>query len=322
MAAHVAAMAPATNIGAAHPVAQGQMDTTMNTKATNDAVAFIRTIAEQRNRNADWAEDAVRHSVSVTAAQALQLNVIDLVANGKEDLLNQLEGKKVFIASDSVVLKTKAATIEEIEMSLSEKMLNFLSDPNLAYILLMMGFYGLLFELYNPGAIFPGIIGVLGLILGLYAMHTMPVNYAGLALIIFGIILFLLEIKVTSYGLLTIGGVVSLALGSLMLIKEDPAFPLLKISTVVIISTVAVSALFFLFIIGAGLKAQKAKPVTGMEGFIGETGLVLQALDPLGTVRVHGEIWQAESVSGPIEAGRKIKVLSLKNFRLTVEALT
>ena len=321
IAAHVAVMAPATNIGAAHPVSQGSMDTTMNAKATNDASAFIRTIAEKRNRNIEWAEEAVRNSVSITASQALELTVIDFIATDSRDLLIKLEGRQVQMGTDSVTLKTRVSGIEPIEMTFSEKLLNFLSDPNLAYILLMVGFYGLLFELYNPGAIFPGVMGVLGLILGLYGMHTMPVNYAGLALIVFGIVLFLLEIKVTSYGLLTIGGVVSLALGSVMLIKEDPSFPLMKISTTVIVSTVAVSALFFVFVIGAGLRAQKAKPVTGLEGFIGEEGIVLQALDPLGSVRVHGEIWEAESLSGRIEKGQKIRVVSMKNFRLTVERI-
>lgn len=321
MAAHVAAMAPGTNIGAAHPVSQGGMDTTMNEKATNDAAAFVRTIAEKRNRNGVWAEEAVRKSVSLTGSEAVQNNVVDLLATDTRQLLLDIDGKTIETSSGTVTLQTKNITIEPLEMTLAEKILNILSDPNLAYILLMLGFYGLLFELYNPGAMFPGIMGVLCLILGLYAMHALPINYAGLALIIFGIILFLLEIKITSYGLLTIGGLLSLLLGSLMLIREDPVFPLLKLSSAVIIATTGMTALFFLFIIGAGLKAQKAKPVTGLEGFLGETGIVLQALDPSGTVHVHGEIWQAESLSGKIEAGRKIRIISMKNFRLTVEPL-
>lgn len=321
MAAHVAAMAPGTNIGAAHPVSQGGMDTTMNEKATNDAAAFVRTIAEKRNRNGVWAEEAVRKSVSLTGSEAVQNNVVDLLATDTRQLLLDIDGKTIETSSGTVTLQTKNITIEPLEMTLAEKILNILSDPNLAYILLMLGFYGLLFELYNPGAMFPGIMGVLCLILGLYAMHALPINYAGLALIIFGIILFLLEIKITSYGLLTIGGLLSLLLGSLMLIREDPVFPLLKLSSAVIIATTGMTALFFLFIIGAGLKAQRAKPVTGLEGFLGETGIVLQALDPSGTVHVHGEIWQAESLSGKIEAGRKIRIISMKNFRLTVEPL-
>lgn len=321
LAAHVAAMAPGTNIGAAHPVSEGQMDTTMNEKVTNDAAAFVRTIAEKRSRNIAWAEEAVRKSVSLTGSEAVQQKVVDLLATDTRQLLEQIDGRTVELTAGTATLHTRTASIEPLEMSFSEKVLNIISDPNLAYMLLMLGFYGLLFELYNPGAIFPGIAGVLGLVLGLYALHTLPVNYAGLALIIFGIILFLLEIKITSHGLLTIGGIVSLLLGSLMLIRDDTAFPILKISTTVIISTTAVTALFFLFVVGAGIRAQRVKPVTGLEGFIGETGIVLEPLDPLGNVRVHGEIWQAQSITGRIEAGEKIRVLSMKNFRLTVEPI-
>jgi membrane-bound serine protease (ClpP class) len=321
LAAHVAAMAPGTNIGAAHPVSEGQMDTTMNEKVTNDAAAFVRTIAEKRSRNIAWAEEAVRKSVSLTGSEAVQQKVVDLLATDTRQLLEQIDGRTVELTAGTATLHTRTASIEPLEMSFSEKVLNIISDPNLAYMLLMLGFYGLLFELYNPGAIFPGIAGVLGLVLGLYALHTLPVNYAGLALIIFGIILFLLEIKITSHGLLTIGGIVSLLLGSLMLIRDDTAFPILKISTTVIISTTAVTALFFLFVVGAGIRAQRGKPVTGLEGFIGETGIVLEPLDPMGNVRVHGEIWQAQSITGRIEAGEKIRVLSMKNFRLTVEPI-
>jgi membrane-bound serine protease (ClpP class) len=321
LAAHVAAMAPGTNIGAAHPVSEGQMDTTMNEKVTNDAAAFVRTIAEKRSRNIVWAEEAVRKSVSLTGSEAVQQKVVDLLATDTRQLLEQIDGRTVNLSTGSATLHTRSASIEQLDMSFSEKVLNIISDPNLAYMLLMLGFYGLLFELYNPGAIFPGIAGVIGLVLGLYAFHTLPVNYAGLALMIFGIILFLLEIKITSHGLLTIGGIVSLLLGSLMLIRDDTAFPILKISTTVILSTTAITALFFLFVVGAGIRAQRAKPVTGLEAFIGETGIVLEPLDPLGNVRVHGEIWQALSETGRIEAGEKIRVLSMKNFRLTVEPL-
>jgi membrane-bound serine protease (ClpP class) len=322
MAAHVAAMAPGTNIGAAHPVSSpGAIDTIMNEKVTNDAAAFIRTIAEKRNRNASWAEEAVRNSVSITGAEAVQNKVIDIFATDIKSLLEQMDGRTVETINGQTVLHTKNANIETIEMRLIEKILNILSDPNLAYILMMLGFYGLLFELYNPGAVFPGVVGVIALILGLYALHALPVNYAGLALIIFGIVLFILEIKLTSYGLLTVGGIVSLLLGSLMLIKEDPVFPLMKISKTIIFTFTALSALFFLFVIGLGIKAQRARPVTGVEGFLGETGLVLETLDPVGSVRVHGEIWQAVSNKGKITAGEKVKIISMKNFRLTVEAL-
>jgi membrane-bound serine protease (ClpP class) len=319
MAAHVAAMAPGTNIGAAHPVSmQGGTDSTMNTKATNDAVAFIKTIAQKRNRNSQWAEEAVTKSVSITGSEALDLNVIDMIAVTTNQLLNEVDGLTVEVNSGTRTLRTKQAQVQVVEMSFIEKILNIISDPNIAYILLMLGFYGLLFELYSPGAIFPGVIGGLGLILGFYALAALPLNYAGLALIIFGIVLFVLEIKITSYGILTIGGVISLLLGSLMLIKEETTFEVIRISTSVIITTTALTTLFFLFLVGAGLRAQKGKPVTGIEGFIGEVGIVLEDLDPAGTVRVHGEIWRAESTEGKLEVGTKIKVVSMENFKLIV----
>ncbi|MBD0288615.1 MAG: nodulation protein NfeD [Flavisolibacter sp.] len=323
MAAHIAAMAPGTNIGAAHPVAmQSGMDTIMNEKSTNDAIAFIRTIAQKRNRNAEWAENAVRKSYSITATEAKEQKVIDIIAPNIQDLLKQVNGRTVEVDGATATLSTANAVVENLQMSFVEKMLNILSDPNLAYILMMLGFYGLLFELYNPGAIFPGIVGVICLVLAFYSFHTLPVNYAGLALIIFGVILFLLEIKVVSHGMLAIGGIVSLLLGSMMLIRRTPDFQFIKISWQVIIPTIVITALFFLFVIGAGLRAQKAKPVTGTEGLIGETGVVLDTLNPGGTVQVHGELWSAETVKGTIEKGQKIRVTGIENLKLKVELLT
>ena len=322
LAAHVAAMAPGTNIGAAHPVElQGSPDTIMNEKSTNDAVAFIKSIAGKRNRNLQWAEDAVRNSIAITEREALENNVIDLVAVNMNDLMNRIDGRKIELSSGTVTLHTKDARIVGVEMSALEKMLNLLSDPNIAYILLMLGFYGILFELYNPGAILPGIVGVISLILAFYSMHTLPVNYAGLALIIFAIVLFILEIKMATNGVLAIGGVVSLLLGSFMLIQSDSSLEFVKISRSVIYSTVVITALFFLFIIGLGLKAQRAKPVTGIEGLTGEIGETLEALSPIGYVRVHGERWKAESLAGAIEKGRKVRVVRLEGLKLFVEPI-
>jgi membrane-bound serine protease (ClpP class) len=318
MAAHYAAMAPGTNIGAAHPVAQGQMDTVMNAKATNDAVAFIRSIAEQRGRNGEWAAEAVRNSVSIPGSEALQKGVIDTLALSTKQLLQILDGKRLQTAAGVVTLHTANADVEELPMGFMLKLLNIISDPNVAYLLLMIGFYGILFELYNPGAIFPGIIGGIALILGLYALNTLPVNYAGLALIIFAIILFLLEIKITSHGMLTIGGVLALLLGSFMLIRDDVTFPLLALSKTLIITTTVFTTLFFAFIIGLGLKAQRAKPTTGREGMIGETGEALTDLSPSGTVLLHGELWTAETAT-PVVKGERIKVVAMKDFVLFVE---
>lgn len=320
MAAHIAAMAPGTNIGAAHPVTlQGSVDTVMNEKATNDAAAFIRTIAEWRNRNMQWPEEAVRSSVAITEHEALQKKVIDLIASNDEDLLNQLDGKTIQLTSGEVTLHTKGAAIEVYEMGTLDKLLNVLSDPNIAYILMLMGMFGILFELYNPGAILPGIVGVISLILAFYTMHTLPINYAGLALIIFAIVLFILEIKIVTHGLLAVGGVISLLLGSMMLIRASSSLEFVKLSRSVIFTSTAVTSLFFLFVLGLGLKAQRRKPVTGMEGMIGLTGESLGTLSPLGKVRVHGELWNAESISENIDQGKKIRVTGIKNLKLYVE---
>lgn len=320
LAANIAAMSPGTNIGAAHPVSmQKGGDSTMNEKSTNDAVAFVRTIAEKRNRNAQWAENAVRKSYSITATEALDLKVIDLIATDIQDLLKQINGRTVEVTGSTKSITTTSAAIKNVEMSFVEKFLDIISDPNLAYILLMIGFYGLLFELYSPGAIFPGIAGVISLILAFYSLHTLPINYAGLALIIFGVILFLLEIKIISHGLLAIGGTISLLLGSMMLIRKIPNMEFLQISWGVIIPTVVITVLFFLFVIGAGLRAQSAKATTGVEGLTGETGLALEILNPTGTVLVHGEIWNAEAVGGSIEKGQKIRVTTINNLKLKVE---
>ncbi|HTM92725.1 MAG TPA: nodulation protein NfeD, partial [Flavisolibacter sp.] len=319
LAAHIAAMTQGTNIGAAHPVGmQSGMDTIMSEKVTNDAVAFIRTIAEKRNRNADWAENAVRNSVSVTASVALQQKIIDMIANDDQELLHQLDGRIVQLNDGSVTLHTKEVKILEYEMSFIEKLLNIVSDPNIAYILLMLGFYGLMFELFNPGSILPGIVGVICLVLAFYSLNTLPVNYAGLALIVFALLLFILEIKIVSHGVLAIGGIVSLLLGSMMLIRRG-AGPIGQISWTVIISSVVITTLFFLFVIGMGLKAQKLKPATGAEAMIGETGEAKEELNPLGMVFLNGELWQAESVSGIIQKGEKIRVKNMQGFKLFVE---
>jgi membrane-bound serine protease (ClpP class) len=323
MAAHVAAMAPSTNIGAAHPVnMQGGMDSTMNNKTTNDAAAFIRTIAEKRKRNLEWAEEAVRKSVSITEAEAIDKKVVDLVAINEQDLLNQIDNKIVELNGASKTLHTSKAEVQKLQMTFVENFLNIISDPNIAYILMMLGFYGMLFELYSPGAIVPGIVGVICLVLAFYSMHTLPLNYAGFALIVFGIILFVLEVKIISHGLLGIGGVISLALGSMMLIRTDSALEFARISGSVIISTTVLSAVFFFFLIWLALKAQNLKPSTGIEGMVGETGEALARLEPVGTVRVHGELWKAESVSGSIMQGQKIRVTAIKDLTLFVEPVS
>jgi membrane-bound serine protease (ClpP class) len=320
LSAHIAAMAPQTNIGAAHPVSlQGQMDSTMTEKATNDAAAFIRTISEKRKRNIQWAEEAVRESISITETEALNQNVIDLISPNLALLLDTLNSKSIQTAQGIKVLHTKNATINYLEMSFQQRMLSILSDPNIAYILFMLGLYGLLFELYNPGLIFPGIIGVISLVLAFYTMSTLPINYAGLILIIFAIILFVLEIKIVSHGLLTAGGVISLIIGSVMLINNESSLDVISISWEVIALVTALTLLFFFVAIGMGIKAQKRKPVTGPQGMINEIGETISDVNLGGLVKVHGETWKAESVEGNIPRGTKIIVTGISNLKLTIK---
>ena len=322
LAAHIAAMAPGTNIGAAHPVTlQQQMDTTMNEKATNDAAAFIKTIAEKRNRNMVWAERAVRRSYSYTETESLEDSVIDLIAKNEQELLKMMDGKTIELSSGTKTLHTSSATTKEYKMSVWEKILDIISDPNIAYLLLLLGMYGILFELYNPGAILPGIVGVIALILAFYSMHTLPINYAGLALIIFAIILFLLEIKIVSHGMLAIGGIISLLIGSMMLVKSGSSLEFVRISRVVIIAATIVSALFFVFVIGFGIKAQRSKVVTGLEGLIGATGETMEILSPTGTIKVQGETWNAESIAGTINKGERVRIKEMKNLKVYVEPI-
>ncbi len=320
MAAHIAVMAPGTNIGAAHPVSMlGAQDTVMMEKATNDAAAFIRTISEKRNKNIQWAEDAVRNSVSITETEALDSNVIDYIARDVDELMERINGIEIETSSGSVKMATENYELKYLGMTLSQKLLSILSDPNLAYILLIFGIYGIFFELYSPGAIFPGVIGGICLILAFYSMHTLPINYAGLALIVFAVILFVLEIKVVSHGILTIGGVLSLLLGSIMLIDQESFLEVMNISIELIILIVALSAAFFLFAISFGIRAHRKKVATGNEGIVGETGRALSDLKPQGDIQVHGEIWKAESQEGEIKKGESVSIIEIDNLTLKVK---
>ena len=320
MAANIAAMAPGTNIGAAHPVStQGQMDSTMSEKVTNDAAAFIRTISEKRKRNIKWAEEAVRESVSITDNEAVKKNVVNFIANNIPDLLKKIDGEMVETSDGEKTLNTEDVKIIDYDMNFSQKLLNILSDPNISYILFMLGLYGLLFEIFSPGAIFPGVIGGICIILAFYAMHTLPINYAGLALIIFAVILFILEIKIVSHGVLMIGGIISLILGSIMLIDVRSMWGVLTISWEVITMIVIITVLFFFVIVGLGIKALRSKPSTGEEGIVGEYGKAITDLNPNGLVRVHGEIWDAVSSDAKIETGNRILVEQVDNLKLKVK---
>lgn len=297
LSAHIAVMAPGTNIGAAHPVGlQGEADSSvMNEKVVNDATAFIRSIAQQRSRNVEWAEQAVRKSISSTENEALAAKVIDLIVPNIDSLLKAVDGWKVRIRQTETTLHTKNAQIIEYELSWRDKLLDFISNPNIAYILLMIGVYGILFELYNPGSIFPGVIGALSLVLAAYSLQMLPINYAGLALIILAIILFLLEIKIASYGLLTIGGLASLFIGSVMLIDSPLEF--MRISLSLVITVVVASFIFFTFIITLGVKAQFRSKKLGFDEMIGREGVVIDEITPEkpGKIKVMGELWNAYS---------------------------
>ncbi len=322
LAADFAAMAPGTNIGAAHPVAVGggQADETMMEKVVSDAVAYVRSIAEQRGRNKDWAERIVRESISTPAHEALDLGVIDLVVASEAELLAELDGRRYLRGGEPRILRTDGVVLERAEMNWRQQILNTISNPNVAYLLLMLGFLGIFFEISQPGAIFPGAVGAVALLLAFFALQTLPINYVGVLLILLAVILFILEIKVPSYGMLTIGGILSMALGSLMLI--DTSEPYMQISRAVILATVAVSAGFFILIVFFVARDQGRRMVSGREGIAGETGQAVTDIDAEGgRVFVHGEYWDAFSRTR-IASGEKIEVLRmLSGLRLEVRAV-
>jgi|UniRef100_A0A7V3RGT6 membrane-bound serine protease (ClpP class) len=318
---HIAAMAPGTNVGAAHPVGMGgeKIDTVMANKVTNDAVAYLKSLAKARNRNAEWAEKAVRESASIDDETALKMGVIEFIADDEADLINKIDGCEIKIQEVKRKLQTKDKPIREISMTLREKLLLILTNPNIAYILLLLGIYGLFFELQNPGMIFPGVVGGICLILGFYALHLLPVNYAGLALIILSAIFFILEVYVTSHGLLSIGGVVSLIIGSLILFESDQ--PFLRVSWEVIMLVVIIIVAFVGLLLFLGIKAQFRKPAAGKEGLIGEIGTARTDIDSKGgTVFVHGELWNAVS-ERPIKKDARIKVVGSEGMVLKVEEI-
>jgi len=319
LASNVAVMAPSTHIGAAHPVtlgAEGKEDKTMTEKIVNDTVSYVKTIAKTRGKNVDWAEKAVRKSVSITEDEALKLNVIDLISPDLQDLLTKVDGRVVKFDGKTRTLLTKGLKPRSIQMSWRYRILDILSNPSIAYILLMLGIYGIFFELSSPGAILPGVVGGIFLILAFYALQMLPINYAGLALILFGIFLFIAEIKVVSHGVLTIGGVISLLMGSMMLIETPTDY--MRISLSVIIPAVLVSAGFFVFAITKAIKARLEKPTTGMEGLIGEVGIVTTPIAPEGKISIHGEFWNVISDQN-IEKDEKVQVIGVKNLRLQVK---
>ncbi len=323
LAADISAMSPGTNIGASHPVsAVGSVDSIMNDKITEDASAFIRSIAEKRGKNPELIMEMVNNSRSFTAREAHQQGIIDILANNTQDLLSQVNN---FVLHEGTEREQRfsVAGAESIhfKMNAMERFMNKLNDPNIMYLLLLLGVMGILFEVFNPGGIFPGVIGVISLILSGYGMSLLPVDYTGLFLIILGIVLFILEIKFQSYGILSIGGVISLFLGSIFLIKTEPSFDVVDISWTVLISSVILTAIFFIFLLGLGVKALKGKTKTGSTGMVGKTAKVITDLNPVGKVRVMGEIWDAHSIAGEVPAGMEVEITEIDDLKLYVKPI-
>ncbi len=331
LAADIAAMAPGTNIGAAHPVGIGPggggsgndgkdkktESDTMTEKVTNDASAYARSIAKERGRNEKWAEDAVRKSVSIQATEAVEKHVIDLIADSLDDLLVKIDGKTIKKAGQSFTLRTKGATVTEHPMNFRSRLLSILANPNIAYILMLIGLAGIYFELSSPGAILPGIIGGISIILAFFAFSALPVNYAGVALIILAGILFFAELKVQSMGLLTVGGVISLILGSIILFRTP------EMSTQVSWSIILPVAFFFAASFSAGvwlvLKIHRKTPITGASAMKGERAEVYEWHDSgTGKVFVHGEYWNARGPEG-LKPGETVIVESVEDMELTVK---
>jgi len=317
VAADVAAMAPGTNIGAAHPVAGGgqEIGESMSEKIINDLTAYIRSIVVKKGRNAEWAEQAIRESVSITAKEALEIKVIEIIADSLPDLLEKLHGRQVEKEGRNFTLETKGAQIEKILPGLRFKILDVVANPNIAYILMMIGGIGIMMELYNPGLIFPGVVGGICLLLSFFALQVLPVNYVGIMLIILSVILFILELKIASFGLLSLGAIISLTLGSIMLF--DTGETAMRVSWSVIIPMVSMVSAFFIFALGLVVKAWLKQPRTGKQGLIGEVGVALTNLDTEGKVAIHGEYWNANA-DGHILKGEKVRVIRVDDLCLKV----
>jgi membrane-bound serine protease (ClpP class) len=340
-ASHVAAMTPGTNLGAATPVEIGGLPdpdsltgkdkqdkeggggTTngdaMERKRVNDAAAYIRGLARMRDRNMEWAEQAVREGVSLAASEALEMGVVDIVATDMADLLRQLQGREVTIMGEKVTLDTTGIQLLPIEPDWRSRLLAVITDPNVAYVLMLIGIYGLFFEFANPGYVLPGVAGAISLVLALYAFQILPVNYAGLALLALGIMFMLAEVFVPSFGALGFGGVIAFVVGSIILFDKGGAG--YAVSLPLILSLSVISAGFFLFVVGAAVKARNRPVVSGQEEMLHSTGEVLESFTGAGRIRVHGEIWQAKSAV-PLERGDRVRVVGVDGLVLKVQPET
>lgn len=321
MAAHIAVMAPGTNIGAAHPVGGGgsEVKGVMGEKIENFTASFAEAIAQKRGRNTEWAIQAVRRSVSITEKEALAKNVIDIVAKDIDDLLRQANGRKVEVEGSHKTLDLKDVRVERFQMGLKQKIINILSDPNIAYLLLMAGILGLYMEFSHPGVIFPGVAGAIALLLALTSFQILPINYAGLVLILLGIALLVGEAFVPAFGVLGIGGAIALALGSLLLFDTPTSD--LAVDRSIVFTAVGTLSVLMLLLGYLVFKSQRRKPTLGLEGLIGEIGDVRVKLNPTGKIFVHGEYWNAEG-DGEIAVGEKVKVVGFDGMCLKVRRLS
>jgi membrane-bound serine protease (ClpP class) len=314
MASDVAVMSPGTNIGAATPISMtGPMDSTLARKVTNDAAALARSVALQRGRNADWAEQAVRRAVAANEREAVSLRVIDFIAGDEADLLAQADGRTYRRGERLITLHTRGASVIHVAPDFRQRLLRGIADPNIAYLLMMLGFYGLIFEMQNPGAILPGVVGGISLLLSFFALSTLPVNSTGVALLVLGLAFLLAEVKVHSHGLLATGGAVALLLGGLMLFKADT----LHVALPVLLGCTAATVLFFLGLVGAGMRAQKAPVTTGASALVGRHAVVVERLAPAGRVRIDGEVWNAVAEAAA-ETGSEVTILGADGLTLRV----
>jgi membrane-bound serine protease (ClpP class) len=314
MAADVAAMSPGTNIGAATPISmQGPMDSTLARKATNDAAAFARTVAQQRRRSVAWAERAVREAVAATDAEAVEQHIVDFAAGSQAELLRKSDGRMMRRGADSTVITVAGARVDRMELSLRQRVLGRLVDPNIAYLLLMLGFYGILFELQNPGAILPGVAGAIFLVLAFLSLSALPVNAAGLALLVLGVGFLVAEIKVHSHGVLAVGGALALAVGGLILFDDQ----VVRVAVPLVLAVTAMTTAFILLVVGFALRARRAPRVTGAQAMIGRRATVVDALRPRGRVRLDGEVWNAEAAR-QVEVGAEVVVIGVEGLTLRV----
>lgn len=322
MAGHIAAMSPGTNIGAAHPVIGGKDPEKeggkhMARKILNDTVAFIKAIAKQRNRNVDWGKKAVIESDSITAEEALKMKVIDVIAHDVRDLLKKIDGKQVVVGQRTVTLQTKDLKIRNMPMTFKQKMVNLFADPQIAYFLMMFGLLGIMMEIYHPGAIFPGVLGAICLFLAFVSFQILPINYGGVALILLGVLLLVAELFTPTFGLLFVGGMISLTLGSIFLI--DSPDPNLRVGLSTVLPTIAVLSVALGAVLFSVMRTYNRPVMSGEQGMIGEIAVVRTSLAPRGKVLIRGEQWYAETTEGQtIESGEKVRVVALDGLCLRV----